>query len=283
MNWKKVKLGEVCSYQKKSSIKAGDGNITGLYPFFTSSTEQTKFIDNYQFDEPSLIFGTGGKASVHYCAKKFAVSTDCLVAKANNYDEVFLKFVYFYLSGNITILENGFKGAGLKHISKDYISNLEIPLPDLATQQHIAQVLDQADALRQQNRQLLGYYDELLQSTFIDLFGDPVKNEKGWEVKKLGEVSEVVSGVAKNGNLNGDLIEAPYMRVANVQDGQLNLSEIKTINVFKKDFDKYQLKNNDILMTEGGDPDKLGRAAIWKEQIKSCIHQNHIFRVRPDF
>ena len=102
-------------------------------------------------------------------------------------------------------------------------------------------------------------------------------------MKKLGEISDVVSGVAKNGNLSGDLIETPYMRVANVQDGQLNLSEIKTISVFKRDFEKYQLKNNDILMTEGGDPDKLGRAAVWKEQIKNCIHQNHIFRVRPDF
>jgi type I restriction enzyme, S subunit len=66
----------------------------------------------------------------------------------------------------------------------------EIPLPDLATQKHIAEVLDKADALRQQNRQLLANYDELLQSTFIELFGDPVKNPKGWEVKKLGEVVE---------------------------------------------------------------------------------------------
>lgn len=71
-----------------------------------------------------------------------------------------------------------------------YINELEIKNIELKTQQHTAKVLDQADALRQQNRQLLAHYDELLQSTFIDLFGDPVKNEKGWEVKKLVEVCQ---------------------------------------------------------------------------------------------
>lgn len=168
-------------------------------------------------------------------------------------------------------------------MSVKFINEIQIPLPDLQIQKHIASILDKANALRQQNRQFLAYYDAFLQSTFIEMCGDPVENPKGWEVKRLWEIAEVVSGVAKNGNLKGDLVEAPYMRVANVQDGVLNLTEIKTINVFKRDFEKYQLQYNDILMTEGGDPDKLGRAAIRKEEIENCIHQNHIFRVRPDF
>ena len=71
----------------------------------------------------------------------------------------------------------------------------------------------------------------------------------------------------------------PYLRVANVQDGFLDLSEIKTIEVLPEDVDEYHLEDGDILVTEGGDPDKLGRGAIWRGQVERCIHQNHVFRV----
>ena len=72
----------------------------------------------------------------------------------------------------------------------------------------------------------------------------------------------------------------PYMRVANVQDGHFYLDEIKTIAVTQKEIEAYSLKFGDLLLTEGGDPDKLGRGSVWEDQIENCIHQNHIFRVR---
>jgi type I restriction enzyme S subunit len=70
------------------------------------------------------------------------------------------------------------------------------------------------------------------------------------------------------------------MRVANVQDGFIDLSEVKEIDVLPSDVDKFALKSGDVLLTEGGDPDKLGRGAVWYNQVEKCIHQNHIFRVR---
>ena len=70
------------------------------------------------------------------------------------------------------------------------------------------------------------------------------------------------------------------MRVANVQDGHFILDEIKTIAVTETEIKRYLLKHGDVLLTEGGDPDKLGRGSVWEEQIENCIHQNHIFRVR---
>lgn len=74
----------------------------------------------------------------------------------------------------------------------------------------------------------------------------------------------------------------PYLRVANVQDGHLNLSEIKYIEVLEDKVERYLLKKGDVLMTEGGDFDKLGRGTIWNSEIKNCLHQNHVFAVRPD-
>jgi type I restriction enzyme, S subunit len=77
------------------------------------------------------------------------------------------------------------------------------------------------------------------------------------------------------------VIELPYLRVANVQDGYLDLSEIKSVAVLKSEVDRFSLQTGDMLMTEGGDFDKLGRGTVWRGQISPCLHQNHIFRVRP--
>ena len=102
-----------------------------------------------------------------------------------------------------------------------------------------------------------------------------------WRLEKLGNLSELVGGVTKGRDLKGqETISLPYLRVANVQDGYLDLSIIKYINVLPTELDKYQLLAGDVLYTEGGDKDKLGRGTVWKEEIKNCIHQNHVFRAR---
>ena len=115
------------------------------------------------------------------------------------------------------------------------------------------------------------------------MFGAPRENSRGFKVTPLGELADVRSGVTKGRKLGSkETVEAPYLRVANVQDGFLDLSEIKTIAVLPEDLSKYRLDDGDILMTEGGDPDKLGRGCIWRSEVEGCIHQNRVFRVRTD-
>lgn len=98
---------------------------------------------------------------------------------------------------------------------------------------------------------------------------------------RLGECAEIVGGVTKGRKLDGkETIDLPYLRVANVQEGYLDLSEMKTIKVLPEDLDIYRLLPGDVLYTEGGDKDKLGRGTIWHGEISDCIHQNHIFRAR---
>jgi len=104
---------------------------------------------------------------------------------------------------------------------------------------------------------------------------------KGWRRVPLREVAEVRTGVAKGKTNLRDPVELPYLRVANVQDGHLNLSEVKNILVERDQVSRYSLKVGDILMTEGGDFDKLGRGDVWQGQIPVCLHQNHVFAVRP--
>ena len=101
-----------------------------------------------------------------------------------------------------------------------------------------------------------------------------------WSCRPLHEVAEVRTGLAKGKTGLEDPVELPYLRVANVQDGHIDLSEVKTIAVERRHVERYTLKEGDILMTEGGDFDKLGRGAVWTGPIPNCLHQNHVFSVR---
>jgi len=136
--------------------------------------------------------------------------------------------------------------------------------------------------LRAKRRESIAQLDALLQSTFLDMFGDPVTNPMGWdESAKLGELAEIVSGVTKGRKINGKSTrEVPYLAVSNVQDRHLLLEAVKTIEATNDEIIKYSLRFHDILLTEGGDPDKLGRGSLWHDAIPDCIHQNHVFRVR---
>ena len=104
----------------------------------------------------------------------------------------------------------------------------------------------------------------------------------GWERKALSKIAEIRTGIAKGKKGLKDPIEVPYLRVANVQDGHLNLTEIKTIKIERHQLERYSLKIGDVLMTEGGDFDKLGRGDVWQGQITPCLNQNHVFAVRTD-
>lgn len=102
-----------------------------------------------------------------------------------------------------------------------------------------------------------------------------------WAFLKLKNVASIQTGLAKGGKDIKEPIKMPYLRVANVQEGYLDLSVVKEIVVEKEKMERYLLQYGDVLLTEGGDFDKLGRGTVWRNQIKNCLHQNHVFVVRP--
>ena len=172
-------------------------------------------------------------------------------------------------------------GGSLLRARPDIVAQIEIPLPPLAEQKRIAAILDKAGAISRKRRQAIQLAGEFLRSVFLDMFGDPVWNPKGWKEARLDQISEIVSGVTKGRKLiNKATVLVPYMRVANVQDGRILIDDVQEIEALESEIEKFRLKRGDILLTEGGDPDKLGRGAVWKGEIDPCIHQNHIFRVR---
>jgi type I restriction enzyme S subunit len=107
------------------------------------------------------------------------------------------------------------------------------------------------------------------------------KIPEGWAWTTLSRLAEIKGGVTKGRRFSGRrTVKAPYLRVANVQSGYLDLNTVKEIDVLPEEVNEYQLKSGDILFTEGGDRDKLGRGTVWHDEVPRCIHQNHIFRAR---
>lgn len=144
-------------------------------------------------------------------------------------------------------------GSAQLNFGPSHLKQISLPLPPLPIQKRIAEILDAADALKRKDQALLKKYDELAQSIFIDMFGDPVKNEKGWEVKAIGEVCHYVKDgphVSPKYTTTG----IPFISVNNIIKGSIDLSNSKFIS--QEDFEIYSKKGkaerNDILYTKGG-------------------------------
>lgn len=194
------------------------------------------------------------------------------------------KYVAHFLQSGIghrAILAD-FRGATVGGISRGFADRVLIRLPSIEEQRRIAAMLDKAEELRAKRRAAIALLDQLLHAIFLEMFGDPTSNPNGWpNTTKLAEVSEPVSGITKGRKINGKAMrEIPYLAVVNVQDRHLNLNTVKTIEATEEEIERYRLLPGDLLLTEGGDPDKLGRGSLWNGELPEAIHQNHIFRVR---
>jgi type I restriction enzyme S subunit len=189
----------------------------------------------------------------------------------------------------------------LPSMTKASLHGHPVALPDACEQTQIAAFLDfetaRIDALIAEQERLMELLREKRQAVISHAVTrglDPTVPMKDsgvpwlgeipahWEVKALKSVSAVRTGVAKGKDLQGQAtVMVPYLRVANVQDGFLDLSDVAEIEIPARDLNRLCLEPGDVLMNEGGDYDKLGRGCIWSGQIHPCITQNHVFAVRP--
>lgn len=105
-----------------------------------------------------------------------------------------------------------------------------------------------------------------------------------YELVRLGYVARLQNGLTVDAkrDITGDTVTRPYLRVANVQAGSLDLDSVTEITVPRSVARRSTLRPGDVLMTEGGDLDKLGRGTVWRGELEECLHQNHIFAIRPD-
>ncbi len=162
------------------------------------------------------------------------------------------------------------------------LATYEFALPPLDEQRRLAMLLATVEVCRESLRRALDHLQTVEHAFLWRAFGEYGSCPRDATLVRLSDAAEVRQGLAKGRRADAATTTRPYLRVANVEDGRLNLREVKEIVVRRSDVDRYTLRRGDVLMTEGGDLDKLGRGTVWQDEVPGCLHQNHVFAVRTD-
>lgn len=222
---------------------------------------------------PAIVFGDHTRI-VKYVDQPFFLGADGVKVLRSWFKDANYRYLYYALK-SVKIPNTGYN----RHFK--WLKEAKIYYPNSEEQSKIVLILDEISSVIEHRQRQLQKLDELVKARFIKLFGDMFLNSKAWKKQALDSFADVVSGITKGRKTKEpQLIEVPYMAVSNVKDGYIDWTTVKTIQATQQEIEQYRLLPDDVLMTEGGDPDKLGRGAILKEPLQNCIHQNHIFRVR---
>lgn len=188
---------------------------------------------------------------------------------------------YCYTSALLGRFGEAGRGVNIRHLGKRGLAKFPFPVAPSSEQVRIVAAIEEhfshLDAVHSAVEATQQKLEAFRRSSFQGLFDRP-----DWPWTTLGQIAEVKGGVTKDSKNQGDpaYVEVPYLRVANVQRGFLDLEQITTIRVNPEKALKLNLQTGDILFNEGGDRDKLGRGWVWEGQVEGCIHQNHVFRAR---
>lgn len=195
-------------------------------------------------------------------------------------DRLDSRFLRYYLEHAATIgaLNPLTTGSTIKHLSQQNLRRLPLWLPPIDEQRHIVEILedhlsrlDAADAALARTAKRA---DALVARVMFDCYTSPIAS--------LGAESEIQGGIQKQPSRTPATNAFPFLRVANVTAGGLDLTDVHQIELFPGEIDKYRLAAGDLLVVEGnGSPSQIGRAALWDGSIPECVHQNHLIRVRP--
>lgn len=252
---------------------ARGGEIIGSSTVEAAELASTKF----RFDENHVLFGKlrPNLGKVAKPEQAGVCSTDILpISPSARLDRSFLVH-YLRQPSMVSFASSRASGANLPRLSPKALGSFTVPLPPVDVQRRIASILDEADAIRAKRRAQLAHLDELPPMLFHETFeGEDLDSER------LGELAQVSSGITKGRRTSEQTHLVPYLAVANVQAGKLALDSVKSIDATETEIDRYRLQPGDVVLTEGGDPDKLGRGALWRGELEVCLHQNHVFRVR---
>lgn len=277
--WEIKKLGEVASFlgggtpsKKNDAYYTGDipwATVRDMVSFELSETEYHITPEAVEESATNIIPKGTIVISTHVGLGKIcvlmqdtAINQD-LKAVIFNDEGAQLKgyFAYWYKSIADFIVSNG-KGATVKGVTLDFMRNLPIPLPPLPIQRRIVEELDEINAIISAKKQQLTKLDELAQSIFYDMFGDPVANEKGWEVKKLGLIANVKVGPFGSMLHKEDYIAngIPLVNPMHMKDFKIVVDPNFTVSKEKADeLANYLLEENDVVFARRGD---IGRCVI---------------------
>jgi type I restriction enzyme, S subunit len=281
MKYEMVKLGDLATIVRGSSPRPqGDPRYYGgsiprlmiedltrdgkyVIPKVDSLTEEGAKLSR-PMKKGDLVVTVSGRTGVPAILNVDACIHDGFVGFRELSEKIDIDYLFHYLSSLTKVTSQQAVGAIFKNLTTDQLKNIQIPLPPLSIQREIADLLDKADALRRKDRALLQKYEALAQAIFMDMFGDPVKNEKGWEVKKLGEV--LVTFKYGTNEKSGNYLEggSPVLRIPNIIGDEISLNDLKYSLLLEKEKQQTLLKKGDLLFVRSnGNPNYIGRSAVF--------------------
>lgn len=297
-----VTLGDLCSLRTESEVPAESRRsiYVGLEHVVSGAFQLSRWASPKDFKSSAFVFGSGdvlyGKLRP-YLDKAVALqsdglcSTELLVLRPREGVPPEYLLAVLHSQDFITYAQSS-ADKQYPRTSWSWISQFVCPRHNVHTMQQFAALVSKVQDAMEVEGELARVTRELKQVALRQLFARGLRGEtqretpfgpapESWAEESLDECAFVQTGIAKNAKKHrADDLELPYLRVANVQDGHLDLSEIKTIRVSARDAEGSLLHEGDVVLTEGGDFDKLGRGFIWEAQVPRCVHQNHVFAVR---
>ncbi|KAB1955929.1 restriction endonuclease, partial [Escherichia coli W] len=201
-------------------------------------------------------------------------------------NQIHIDYFYHYLNSPTAkiIISNKAAGAVVKNLNSDIVRNLEIPFPPFAEQVRIASTLDKADGIRQKREQAIKLADDFLRATFLEMFGDPVQNPKGWNVKPLADqiihANNGISRRRKEDTNEGDIV----LRLQDVHYSGITFDkELNRIKLVDKEKQIARVEYDDLLFIRvNGNPNYVGRTAVFKSYIEPVYHNDHLIRIKLD-
>lgn len=202
-----------------------------------------------------------------------------MLPDCNSLDRVYLAY-YLRSPRFVSWVSSQTAGAKMPRVSMSTFWDHEIPLPDLEEQKRIASILDKADAIRRKRQQAIRMADEFLRSVFLDMFGDPVSNPKGWP---MGSIRDLVSEASygTSAKASEDKGRYPVLRMGNISySGHWDFSSLKYMDLDGRDIERYTVRKGDLLFNRTNSADLVGKAAVFVEDEEMAF-AGYLIRIRP--
>ncbi|WP_430013285.1 restriction endonuclease subunit S [Microcystis ichthyoblabe FBCC-A1114] len=223
--------------------------------------------------------GTVGKVCVVREKREFAVLSSIAILRPKK--EIADSSYLGYILGFQKTIDEASKrktGSAVRRIILKDLKQVEIPLPPLEEQRRIAAILDKADGVRRKRKEAIRLTKELLRSTFLEMFGDPVTNPKGWEIVKLEKVSESISyGITASADFVPTATK--MLRITDIQNGEINWESVPFCSGDKKDIQKYSIVSGDIVFARTGAT--TGKSFLIRHCPENTLFASYLIRVRP--
>lgn len=272
----KVKIGDLTKI-KTGKLDANVSSEDGKYPFFTCSKEPLK-ISTYSYDCECVLVAGNGDLNVKYYNGKFDAYQRTYIIEANGSGKLYMPYLYYFMEDYIDELRKQAIGGVIKYIKLANLTDALIELPSVDEQKSIVEILKKVKGILDKRNDEIRELDNLIKARFVEMFGDPIQNPKGWEVVTIGDiVTEVRYGTSKPAVEGG---KYPYLRMNNLTaDGHLDLNDLKYIDIPDDEIEKCVVRKGDVLFNRTNSIELVGKTAVF-DLPEDMIIAGYIIRVR---